>query len=392
MRKLLFPGLIIPPRWIKGVVSLFILLTVQGVLAADGDSSRVGAPTVGARVILDGAPLFDDTIYDGAVHGADAAGSAPEVDQKTALEISQQLTRFEENITALEGESGPYDASLIEALMDQGRYLAGIGQHQSAAIVYERALNITRISDGLLSEQQLPVLDDLTEAHKAAGDWQKADDREHLTYYLQSRLHAPGSVAHAEALIEYGNWKMQVVRGNLLGRSTRANYEDLEYLQQAYGAAVEQIAMAPAADSEAALSAALQFSLLQGKARTEHVLADYLIRSLPSAVDRYVPRFVSVQVCENVQGPNGVLSRVCRTDRVENPRYREVEMQKQLYEDRIRTAVHAMRSSIDGMQAILDVNPELQLAEGMAAQQTLDEVAAGYGRLNQEYRRTTLFW
>lgn len=325
--------------------------------------------------------------------GALAADAEAElVDERTALEISQQLTRFEENIANLEGEFGPYDASLLEALLDQGRYLTQIGQHQAAAATYDRALSITRISDGLLSEQQLPVLDELTAAHKAAGDWQKADDREHLTWYLQSRLHAPGSVAHTQALLDYGNWKLQVVQRNLLGRSTRANLEDMLILQESYTNAVDLIAIAQVTDSDTAVSAAQHFSLLLGKTRTDYMLAEYLIRTLPSAVDRYVPQYVSVQVCETVQGANGVPTRVCRTERVDNPRYREAQMQKRLYEDRIDTTLRGVRSSIERMQAIVDANPQLQTTEGASAQQTLDEAAGSYGQLQQEFRRSTLFW
>lgn len=400
MNKLLFLKLI-PP--------LFCALLTQSVLAAEDapavdetpaatDTSSTDTSSantrVGARVAIDGAPLFDDTIYDGAVHDSAAPtdADAPLVDEKTALEISQQLTLFEENIANLEGEFGPYDNSLLEALLDQARYLTQIGQHQAAATAYDRALSITRISGGLLSEQQLPVLEDLTAAHKAAGDWLKADDKEHLTWYLQSRLHAPGSLEHTQALIDYGNWKMDVARRNLLGRSARANVEEMASLQQAYAGAVDQIASAQIANEDTAVSAEQHFSLLLGKARTEYMMADYLIRTLPSAVDRYVSPYISVQVCENVQGPNGVPSRVCRTERVENPRYREMQMQKRLYEDRIDDTLRGVRSSVERMQAIVDTNPQLQTTEGVPAQQSLDETSGIYSELQQEFRRSTLFW
>lgn len=377
----------------KPILPLLCALLTHSILAAE-DAPATGNTRVGARVAIDGAPLFDDTIYDGAtVDGAvPAEADATLVDERTALEISQQLTRFEENIAQLEGEFGPYDDSLLEALLDQARYLTQIGQHQEAAEAYDRALSITRISGGLLSEQQLPVLEDLTAAHKAAGDWQKADDKEHLTWYLYSRLHTPGSPEHTRALIDYGNWKVDVARRNLLGRSMRANAEEMASLQEVYASALDQIASAQVANEDTTVSAQQHFTLLLGKARTEYMMADYLIRTLPSAVDRHVSPYVTVQVCENVQGANGVPTRVCRTERVENPRYREMEMQKRLYEDRIDDTLREVRSSVERMQAILDTNPQLQTTDGVPAQQTLDEASGVYTELQQAFRRSTLFW
>src|SRR3989338_4600292 len=235
----------------KPNLPLLCALLTHSILAAE-DAPATGNTRVGARVAIDGAPLFDDTIYDGAtVDGAvPAEADATLVDERTALEISQQLTRFEENIAQLEGEFGPYDDSLLEALLDQARYLTQIGQNQEAAEAYDRALSITRISGGLLSEQQLPVLEDLTAAHKAAGDWQKADDKEHLTWYLYSRLHTPGSPEHTQALIDYGSWKVDVARRNLLGRSMRANAEEMASLQEVYASALDQIASAQVANED----------------------------------------------------------------------------------------------------------------------------------------------
>ncbi|MDO8273552.1 MAG: hypothetical protein Q7U82_16780, partial [Gammaproteobacteria bacterium] len=101
--------------------------------AADG-ADQPGDAAVGATVVIDGSTIFDDVIYDGSQQApASAAGenSAPVMDEQTALEISQQLTRFEENLATLESEAGPYDVSLIEALLDMGRYYTQISQHQS---------------------------------------------------------------------------------------------------------------------------------------------------------------------------------------------------------------------------------------------------------------------
>lgn len=370
--------------------------------AADG-ADQPGDATLGAAVVIDGATIFDDVIYDGsqqAPPSAAAENNVPAVDEQTALEISQQLTRFEENLAALEGEAGPYDISLIEALLDMGRYYTQISQHQAAAEVFERALNITRISDSLLSPQQLPVLEELIEAHKAAGDWQLADDREHLAYYLNTRLHANGTQAYADAAVALGEWKMQALRGNLLGNSTPGNIREVENLREIYRLALVSPVdrempehSFPEQDlSEPAMSTQTRFVLLYGKALTEYNLAEYSLRTLPMHMQRPVERYISEYVCTDVVGANGQVSRSCATVRRENPQYREMEMQRDLYRNRIKSAMVALEGSLDEMHALLATEPALQAPDGIPAQQRVDELITLHNTVNRAFRRSDMLW
>lgn len=386
--------------WRHGVriAMLMIMVLFGSPLWAADSADQSGDATVGAAVVIDGATIFDDVIYDGsqqAPASAAAQDSAPVVDEQTALEISQQLTRFEENLATLESEAGPYDVSLIEALLDMGRYYTQISQHQSAAEVFERALNITRISDGLLSPQQLSVLEELIEAHKAAGAWQVADDREHLAYYLNTRLHAPGTQAYADAAVALGEWKMLALRGNLLGNSALGNIREVESLREVYRLAL----VSPVAGempeqnlSEAAMSKQTRFALLYGKALTEYNLAEYSLRTLPFHMERPVERYISEYVCTDVVGANGQVSRACATVRRENPQYREMEMQRDLYRNRIKSAMVALEGSVDDMHALLATDPALQTPDGVPAQQRLDELMTLQGTVNRAFRRSEILW
>ena len=391
--------------WRHGLcMSVLVTMALIGspLWAADG-VDQPGDAAVGATVVIDGATIFDDVIYDGSQQApASAAGenSAPVMDEQTALEISQQLTRFEENLATLESEAGPYDVSLIEALLDMGRYYTQISQHQSAAGVFERALNITRISDGLLSPLQLPVLEELIEAHKAAGAWQLADDREHLAYYLNTRLHAPGTQAYADAAVALGEWKMLALRGNLLGNSALGNIREVESLREIYrvalvspvGSEMPEQDLSAQNLSEPAMSKQTRFALLYGKALTEYNLAEYSLRTLPMQMQRPVERYISEYVCTDVVGANGQVSRSCATVRRENPLYREMEMQRDFYRNRIKSAMVALEDSVDEMHALLATEPDLQAPDGIPAQQRLDELTTLYGTVNRAFRRSVILW
>lgn len=313
-----------------------------------------------------------------------------ELDEETALEISRQIGLYQANMEALESEFGPYDSNLIEILKDMGRFSSDLGQFQAAAELFERALSITRISDGLYSPLQIEVLVQLISAYKAAGDWQAADDKEHLALHIETRLYEPGSQAYAKAVLAFGQWKLQAVRGNLLQRSALANMRDIEDLQYTYALALGDGTALP--ESAEPMFPQTRFDLLYGKAYAEAQLADYFLRSVPLGLDRTVQRYVSEYVCRDVVTATGQVTQSCGTVRRENPRYREYEMQKQQYRERIQFAMTSTQRTIDELQALVDSTPNLQSMNDGAAAIRLEELRTLYANINRDYRRSVMRW
>ena len=338
-------------------------------------------------------PLFamDAEMPDAALEIPEVDESAlMEIDAQTALEVSRQISLYQENLQALESELGPYDPSLIEVLKDLGRYYLDLGQFQSAAVFFERALSITRISDGLYSPTQIEVLVQLISAYKAAGDWQAADDKEHLALHIETRLYEPGSQAYASAVLAFGEWKIQAVRGNLLQRSSSANMRDIEDLQYVYAQALGEGKVL--SDNAEPMSAQTRFDLLYGKAYAEAQMADYAIQNVPMILGRQIARYISEYVCRDVVSPTGQVTQSCGTVRRENPQYREFEMQKQLYRDRIRFAMVSTDQTIDELQTLVDTTPYLQTMNGGAAAARLEELRTMQANINRDYRRGAMRW
>lgn len=310
-------------------------------------------------------------------------------EDSSALEISQQLASYQASLEALESEYGPYDVRLNEVLMDTGRYYMGLGQFDSAAASFERALNITRINEGLYSESQLAILESLIDTLKAAGEWEQADDRQHLALHIQTRLYKPGSQAYAEAVLAFGDWKIQAVRGNLLQRSGLANMRDIDDLPLLYQKALGEV---DEAVDTSGMRQQTRFDLLYGKAYAQAQLADYALRSVPLGLDRPVQRYISEYVCRDVVNAQGQVSQSCGTVRRENPLYHEIEMQRQLYRDRIQIAVSDLQRSIVDMESMLSSDAELQARNNGAAPARVEELKAIYANINREYRRSAMRW
>lgn len=334
----------------------------------------------------------------GGVHAWAAATEDPVpdspavvLDEATALEISRQLSLHQETLQAIESEFGPFHPSLIEALKDLGRYYMSIGQFQSAAEIYERALGLSRISDGLYSESQLPILQDLINAQKVAGQWAKADDKEHLALHIKTRLNKPGTQAYADAVLAFGDWKIQAVRGNLMQRSSLANLRDIDALPALYRQALGE-RRGDEAPPLLEISPQTQFDLLYGKAYAQAQLADYTLHNIPLGLGRPVERFVSEYVCRDIVNAAGQVGQSCGMVRRENPQYRDYEMQRQFYRDRIQTSVNDLQRSIEQMQALLVAETALQSTNSGAAAARVAELQAMQANLNRDYRRSVMRW
>jgi len=330
----------------------------------------------------------------------DAPEPDPEAAAQRARELSAALQRFEAALVALESERGPYDMGLIEVLNDYAALHIELGQHAQAAQLRERALAITRISHGLHSPQQIAILPSLIDAYMAAGNWELADDRAHLAFYLQKRLHPADSPEYISALLAYGRFKQQVFGGNRLSRSALASIRDIEALQALYSDALATPRLPASAEGPLAtpaplprtLDAAERFELLHARAVTEFQLAQFAMHDVPLGLNRPVERYISDFVCRDVVGPTGQVVQQCGTVRRENPAWREWEMQRQMHGDRIRSAVNALDDSVRQAQAVLEATPALSEGEQASAPIRLQELLAMQQRTQRDYRRSRLDW
>jgi len=371
-------------HFISLVPAFFLLLSCSTVMAAE-DADPELLPT--QQEVLEDQQSGSQN--EAAAEQALSAEELAELEQ-TALERSLQLQRFEERIATLESAVGPYDASLIEALGDMARYCLEIGRPQAAVDLYERVLNVTRITDGLYGQSQLPVLEALTDAHRAAGNWQLTDDREYLAFHLKSRFFPAGSQAFADAVMTLANWKLQALQGNLLRGSSNAALRDLDELHDAYLSALTPLDPQAMGDHQP-VDSATRLSLLYGKAQAEFSFGAYLANSVPSYLRFPVDRYVSEYVCRDVAGADGQVRRSCGTVRVENPRYYEYEREKSRYRDSIRRSLISLGDSVEALRLLVEQDPDLAGADQVPASVRLQEAESMAQELQRGYRRSAVW-
>lgn len=101
----------------------------------------------------------------------------PPVSERCAgnrAEMRERAEAMRESLDARGREKGPYSIDLAEPVGELGKLYADLCNHPAALEQYRLALQRLRISDGLLTPAQLPVLRALSRSYAAIGDYRSA--------------------------------------------------------------------------------------------------------------------------------------------------------------------------------------------------------------------------
>lgn len=144
-----------------------------------------------------------------------ASQPAETEEELSALEESPQLlynskqeTSYLDAIAEIENSYGPYDKNLSQHLMGLGVNYQNRGRHKEAVDIFRRAMHVSRISDGLYSLSQIPMLEHLIESGVASGDWESANDSHQYLYWLYRRNFGENDPRMLPAITKLSNWHL----------------------------------------------------------------------------------------------------------------------------------------------------------------------------------------
>ncbi|MEM8561761.1 MAG: hypothetical protein AAGF57_05980 [Pseudomonadota bacterium] len=129
--------------------------------------------------------------------------------------------RFLNHLHGLEGEGGPYSDALAEPLTDLARHHRQQGDLASARKAYQRALHVVRVNDGLYSERQVPILQELFELYRVSGDMETLDARYDYFFRLYGGGEPPFNRVRLGAALEYIRWQREAIRLQLSDSKTK---------------------------------------------------------------------------------------------------------------------------------------------------------------------------
>jgi tetratricopeptide (TPR) repeat protein len=234
-----------------------------------------------------------------------------------AAEISRQLGLRIEAIENLQSEQGIYGPQLQEVYSDLARFYLEIEDYENAIKLYNDALQVARINTGLYSEEQLPIIRALVENQSQVRDWGEVDSLHELEYFVASRAFELGDANYLRAVETYGQWKLRVVKENILDQSSSGILNTATDLSNFYGLTLDRLENQTNTQPESLLK------LISGKTETDLALARSIARTPAAAFTGTVSPVITQARCQNRVNAQGQTVRQCVNVQVENPRYRQ---------------------------------------------------------------------
>lgn len=298
---------------------------------------------------------------DEADAGQDLETALLSPDPAVLAQAREDKLRYEQVISALENATSQnvYNPELTEAYLNLAGVLEVLEENEAAAAVYDKALQTVRISSGLNSLQQLPVLEQLLENNLARGDWENVDNFAHLIFHIARRNYPVGDIRRVEALDRLATWKLRAIRESLFDGGSRSAFETVAMFRSEITLLEEsgnfdgkgiQLATLHLGEARGQLEVARQIN--------ERPLSDYRTTSQQT---------ISQQQCRTIRLPNGQVTTVCETVEVPNMEFyldpaARKNQEIRIYLGNIRDAISA---AFTALQEDGDVARRTELAEEM---------------------------
>ena len=135
-----------------------------------------------------------------------------------AASTPESLSSYQQAIEQLEYDHGVYDSRLIEALQGLGAQLLLADDPLAAREVYSRALQISRINDGLYSETQVPIIERIIDIDLDLENWDAVDRQYAYLENLFGKLYTTDDPRLEKSLRKLVAWHLDASNVNLEGK------------------------------------------------------------------------------------------------------------------------------------------------------------------------------
>lgn len=142
--------------------------------------------------------------------GEDANTEAAADDLPAATEGGGEA-EYERQLLEMEQQGGPYAAALAEPLTALARLQEQQGDTLQSRRLYERALHLVRVNEGLYSERQVPILRQLFGSYRQTGEMQDLDARYNYYFRLYGAGQPPYTDLRLGATLEYLRWQREAL-------------------------------------------------------------------------------------------------------------------------------------------------------------------------------------
>jgi tetratricopeptide (TPR) repeat protein len=127
-------------------------------------------------------------------------------DPPNPLRASEKLADYRDAIAQLEAEQGAWGLGLAEQLAGLGQTYQTRGQHRDAIKIFDRAIHVSRINNGLYDLSQVPIIERMVESLKARGRWEEVHERHQYLFWLHKRNFGADDPRMLPVIDRLGKW------------------------------------------------------------------------------------------------------------------------------------------------------------------------------------------
>lgn len=160
-----------------------------------------------------------------------------QIEEEMLAEQNLVIQNYEQMIAQLESSGGVYQAQLAEVLSGLGSSYQSLQRHTDAIAVFQRALHITRVNDGLYSLNQIAILEKLIESNSKLKDWENLNKNYHNLYWISKRHYGENNPQLLALIERIGRWHLHAYELQPKAES----FSHLLEAEQLYNKAVEVI-------------------------------------------------------------------------------------------------------------------------------------------------------
>lgn len=124
----------------------------------------------------------------------------------------EDVKEYRQQLLRQEAVGGPYADNLAEPLMALGWHYRRQGALDDARALFQRALHVVRINDGLYSDRQVPILQVLLDLYRLGGEYQALDERYDYYFRLFGGGKPPFTELRLRAALGYLRWQREALR------------------------------------------------------------------------------------------------------------------------------------------------------------------------------------
>lgn len=141
-----------------------------------------------------------------AATGLTGISSAQSARESSPLRASEKLDDYRDAIARLESEQGAWGMGLAEQLAGLGHTYQARGQHRDAIEIFDRAIHVSRINNGLYDLSQVPIIEKMVESLKARGRWEEVHKRHQYLFWLHKRNFGADDPRMLPVIDSLGKW------------------------------------------------------------------------------------------------------------------------------------------------------------------------------------------